>query len=304
MQDWLFEMPELTTSAKLIMMKIVTLTGDGAHPCWLIREQWGKELGLSVKTFTRAIEKLTTLKLIEEVPNPNPWDRKKFFVLTENALAETKPEFIERDILSDSAILSKKSDNLSRRSDNLSTKSDKKGLSSLDLIDRDINSKKKESKNCFCQPSNESIFSIFEQIREQAIEARPELGRINFKAIALKFISFQNAHQWKGITEKNLTAKVTKWTMEERIDARLAGASDRADEQKDEEIRLGLEWFESNDRSAVLTAFSILKAHNALPANYEEVLQRNGINNEIEVDVEVIGTDSHSDLALPEVRVG
>ena len=98
MPDWIYASKDLSSSAKLLMQRIFTLSKDGAKQVFVKREVIAKCLGMSVRTVSSVFKELVANGLLEEVASTNKWDRTKNFMVTAKAC---KDECLEDRISSD-----------------------------------------------------------------------------------------------------------------------------------------------------------------------------------------------------------
>ena len=97
MQAWIYALPDLSGNAKLLLQRMVSLSKDGEQPVFVKREDFARQLGFAAKTVSRAFIELTAKDFIEEIKNPNKWDRVKHFRIT----SKTLQDFSENTDLTD-----------------------------------------------------------------------------------------------------------------------------------------------------------------------------------------------------------
>lgn len=88
MQAWIYALPDLSGNAKLLLQRMVSLSKDGEQPVFVKREDFARQLGFAAKTVSRAFIELTAKDFIEEIKNPNKWDRVKHFRITSKTLQD------------------------------------------------------------------------------------------------------------------------------------------------------------------------------------------------------------------------
>lgn len=90
MPEWIYSIKDLSSSSKLIMQRIFTLSKDGSQQVFFNRERFSAELGISLRQISRAFQELVSFGLVEVVKNKNHFDRTKVFKVTEKALNNGK----------------------------------------------------------------------------------------------------------------------------------------------------------------------------------------------------------------------
>lgn len=85
----------LSSTAKLVMERIFSLSKDGSQTVFFNRDKFSAELGVAKTALTRAFQELLKAEYIETVKNTHPFDRTRMFKITEKGLFTDSSE-IER----------------------------------------------------------------------------------------------------------------------------------------------------------------------------------------------------------------
>ena len=101
MPEWIYSIKDLSSSSKLIMQRIFTLSKDGNQHVFFKREKFSAELGISLRQISRAFQELVSFGLVEVVKNKNHFDRTKVFRVTEKALNNGKESDEQSSLFSD-----------------------------------------------------------------------------------------------------------------------------------------------------------------------------------------------------------
>lgn len=88
----------LSSTAKLVMERIFSLSKDGSQTVFFNRDKFSAELGVAKTALTRAFQELLKAEYIETVKNTHPFDRTRTFKITEKGLF-TDSSKIERSIV-------------------------------------------------------------------------------------------------------------------------------------------------------------------------------------------------------------
>lgn len=88
----------LSSTAKLVMQRIFSLSKDGSQTVFFNRDKFSAELGVAKTALTRAFQELLKAEYIETVKNTHPFDRTRTFKITEKGLFTDSSE-IERSIV-------------------------------------------------------------------------------------------------------------------------------------------------------------------------------------------------------------
>lgn len=239
MPDWIYASKNLSSSAKLLMERIFTLSKDGTQHVYIKRSTFAETLGLSDRSLTRCFQELINFGLIEEKKNSNPFDKTKNFFVTRKACSLDLNVSINDDNLSQSIVTKcpnreeqvvtiDETKRHYRHGQNVALDIDKMSLSSSDRNkDRNIfinsaecdkteeqilGSKKEHNKNSYPQTLQE-VEKLFEEHINKWSSEKPELKSINIKYESSLFLEYWTAENWKrkGRAVKSVKGTVATW---------------------------------------------------------------------------------------------
>lgn len=136
MQAWIYALPDLSGNAKLLLQRMVSLSKDGEQSVFVKREDFARQLGFAAKTVSRAFIELTAKNFIEEIENPNKWNRVKHFRITSKTLKDLSENTDTTDL--DKMSISKETICLDRHGQNDQIDMDKKSTDDGQSVPLDL----------------------------------------------------------------------------------------------------------------------------------------------------------------------
>lgn len=245
MPDWLYASKDITSTSKLLMERIFSLSKEGTQEVYIKRAFFAGSLGVSERTLSRCFQELIQLGLIEEISNSNSFDKCKIFVVTKKACSDIPCLTSQNESISDDEVSSQTGQNVPIENDKMSTEtgqnvtlnrtkcpkkqdkmSQKAGQNVSSSLDRSIGrikgryiysaTQKKDTKKTdkVVYPTNaKDCELLFESYIAKHQREQPVLNQLPLKMEAERFFLYWSEKEWmRGKTQiKSLAGCVATW---------------------------------------------------------------------------------------------